>query len=282
MMPVLSAHAEGRNHLLTIAVCPDWKHGANDEQTALMRGACKTAVEVIETSFQGNMSVDNDNTYHLLDENATYADVEQKMAWINDNTNPEDTVFIYLLAHGGEIQGHYKGYPVSDQGIALWSEEEPDIATATDQKVWMLARTFRDMMDGIKVENIVLIIDSCHSGAAFNDFRDDPHHQSADGKRTAIIFSSQEDQFANFNAAYTLPVFTEIFAHTLNVSVGEPFSDAFFMAQAATHRRMRYNCENPETQSLIAESPSLSHYSLCTQMAVLFDPRGLLDDIKVK
>ena len=147
MSSISTVKAEGENHLLTISVCPEWKKGTSDEQTALMRGACKTTSQNIKQSFLDSMSIDENNIYQLIDETATYSNVSDKMAWLNENTNPDDTVFIYLLAHGGALRGHYKGYPVQDQGIALWSVEEPNIATATDQKIWMLARTFRDLAD---------------------------------------------------------------------------------------------------------------------------------------
>ena len=128
----------------------------------------------------------------------------------------------------------------------------------------------------------IIIIDSCHSGASFDNFRNDPHKQSADGKRTAVIFSSQADQFANFNTSYTEPLFSEMLTHSLPISVGESFSDAVYSAQIATHRKMRFNCEGADIADLIKSNPDISHYSLCTQMAQLFDPYGLLDDIIVK
>jgi len=270
------------NHLMTIAVCPPWKKGTDAKQTADMAGACKTTVTAVEARFQNDMNVTPGNTYRLLDAEATYAAVEAKFAWLNANTAADDTLFIHLLAHGGKLGGHYKGYPVTDQGIALWSVKEPNLATATDDKVFMLVRTFRDLMDGVKVKNIVLIVDSCHSGASFNDFKDDPHAQKASAARTAVVLSAKADQFANFNADGTMPLFSEMLTHAMKVSAGQPLSDAVDLAETAAHRRLRVNCETPAFKKLLAEDSALSYYSLCTQRAEIYDPTGLLDDIRVE
>ena len=280
--PGTAVFAAGTNHLMTIAVCPPWKKGTDAQQTADMAGACKTTVEAVEASFQNDMNVAPDNTYRLLDAGATYADVATKFAWLNANTGADDTLFIHLLAHGGKLRGHYKGYPVTDQGIALWSVKEPNLATATDDKIFMLVRTFRDLMDGVKVKNIVLIVDSCHSGASFDDFKDDPHAQKASAARTAVVMSAKGDQFANFNAASTMPLFSEMLAHALKVSAGQPLADAVDLADTAAHRRMRVNCKTPAFKKLLATDSALSYYSLCTQRADIYDPTGLLDDLKVE
>lgn len=268
--------------LLTIGVCPPWKKGINDRQTALLRGACKTSVEAIEASFRDNLKIPANNTYRLLDAGATYASVVDKMTWLRENTKTDDTVFIYLLAHGGELRGHYKGYPVTDQGIALWSVKKPNVATAADKKVFMLVRTFRDMMDKIAVKRLVLIVDSCHSGAAFHDFRDDPVQNRTGETHTAVVLSARDDQYANFNLDNTMPMFSEMLTHALKVSAGQPFSDAVLLAGTATHRRMKYNCQEPGLKKLIAEDGEITHYSLCTQQPVVFDPSGLMDGILVK
>jgi len=280
--PFSGAFAAGTNHLMTIAVCPPWKKGEDAKQTADMAGACKTTVEAVEASFQNDMNVAASNSYRLLDADATYADVEAKFTWLNANTGADDTLFIHLLAHGGKLGGHYKGYPVTDQGIALWSVKEPNLGTATDDKVFMLVRTFRDLMDSVKVKNIVLIVDSCHSGASFNDFKDDPHAQKASAARTAIVLSAKADQFANFNEGSTMPLFSEMLTHALKVSAGQPMSDAVDLAETATHRRLRVNCETPTFKKLLKDDGDLSYYSLCTQRAEIYDPTGLLDEITVQ
>ena len=277
-----AAESAGDNHLLTIAVCPPWKKGEDAKQTALMGGACKTTVGAIEASFQNDMGVAKDKTYSLLNDGAKYADVAAKFAWLNENTGADDTLYIYLLAHGGHLQGHYKGYPVTDQGIAFWSEKEPDLSVATDEKIFMLVRTFRDMMDSVKVKNIVLIVDSCHSGASFNDFKNDPHAQSASAARTAVVLSAKGDQFANFNADYTMPLFSEMLSHSLKVSAGQPLSDAVELADTAAHRRLRVNCATPAVKKMLKEASDLSYYSLCTQRAEVYDPTGLMDEITVE
>jgi len=281
-VPGSGAFAVGTNHLMTIAVCPPWKKGEDAMQTALMAGACKTTVEAVEASFQNDMGVAADKTYRLLNSGATYADVMAKFAWLNQNTSPDDTVFIHLLAHGGHLRGHYKGYPVTDQGIALWSVKEPNLETATDDKIFMLVRDFRDLMDSVKVKNMVLIVDSCHSGASFNDFKDDPHAQSASAARTAVVLSAKGDQFANFNSAYTMPLFSEMLSHSLKVSAGQPLSDAVDLADTASHRRLRINCETTAFKKLLKESSDMSYYSLCTQRAEVYDPTGLMDEITVE
>lgn len=280
--PFSVVSAAGTNHLMTIAVCPPWKKGENAKQTAAMAGACETTVDAVAASFQNDMNVAKDNSYSLLDAGATYAAVEAKFGWLNQNTAADDTVFIYLLAHGGKLGGHYKGYPVTDQGIAFWSVKEPDLRTATDDKIFMLVRTFRDMMDSLKVKNVVLIVDSCHSGASFNDFKDDPHAQKASAARTAVVLSAKGDQFANFNTDYTMPLFSEMLTHALKVSAGQPISDAVDLAETATHRRLRVNCETPTFKKLLKESSDMSYYSLCTQRAEIYDPTGLLDEITVE
>jgi Xaa-Pro dipeptidase len=83
-------------------------------------------------------------------------------------------VVIYMNTHGGEFDAVYRGYPTKDEVFAFYSENEPaNFQQATINGPWMTARAFRDLVDTIKAEEIVLIVESCHSAASYEDFEDE-------------------------------------------------------------------------------------------------------------
>lgn len=272
-------------HLLAVGVCPPWKkaHG-NPELTAKWAESCRNDVNNLTDAFRKTLPIKSQNVTTLIDKKATYDAVTSNFKRLAEKAQPDDRVIIYLNTHGGHIQATYKGYPVKDEVFAFYSEKEPrNFQEATVDGPWITARALRDMIDAIKAREIVVVIESCHSGSSYDDFRYDLGGRYGDGwkGREAIIFSAGGDQIANFVKSNDKALFTTTFAKVLAGQKHETLGDAFQAARIETHRDIRKRCLNgPYANKMQLNHASYLKY--CTQQPSAFDPYGLLDDIKLQ
>ncbi|MGF1620245.1 MAG: hypothetical protein ACFCUR_06500 [Rhodomicrobiaceae bacterium] len=280
-----TAAAEKTTHLFAIGVCPPWKKADNDEElTKKWAASCRNDVNVITDALRKAMTIGDANTTRLIDADATYEAVISGMRKLAQDARREDRVVIYLNTHGGEFDAIYRGYVTKDEVFAFYSESEPtNFQQATINGPWMTARAFRDLVDGIKAEEIVLIVESCHSAASYDDFRYDLGGRYRDGwkGREAIIYSAGGDQIANFVEDNDKALFTSTFADVLASQQHKTLGDAFQAARIDTHRDIRKRC----LTGPYADQMQLNHeayLTYCTQEPAAFDPYGLLDDIELE
>jgi len=283
-----SAKAEAAaktTHFLAVGVCPPWKKAkGNEELTKKWAESCRNDVNLITDALSRSLPVRQKNITKLIDEKATYPKVVSAFKTLAQDAKPEDRVVIYMNTHGGEVNAIYKGYPVKDEVFAFYTEKEPsNFQQATVNGPWMTARGVRDMIDTIKAEEIVVIVESCHSGGSFHDFRYDLAGRYRGGwkGREAIIFSAGGDQIANFVKENDKALFTTTFAKVLAGRDQKTLGDAYQNARIETHRDIRKRC----LSGPYANKMQLNHQAYltyCTQKPVAFDPYGLLDDIKLQ
>jgi hypothetical protein len=272
-------------HLFAVGVCPPWKTAPGDPAlTAKWAASCRNDIQGVTDSLRRALSLDDANVTALIDEKATYETVVAGLTELAKKTQPTDRIVIYLNTHGGEIDASYRGYGVTDEVFALYSEKEPaNFSQAVVNGPWMTARALRDRIDAIPAEEIVIILESCHSGASFKDFRYDLGGRYKPGwkGREAVIYSSGADQVANFVETQDGALFTKTFAEVLAAQGEKTLADALQKARAETHRDIRKRClAGPYAgQTEIIRSDYLTY---CTQQPDAFDPYGLLDDIKLQ
>jgi hypothetical protein len=272
-------------HFFVVGVCPPWKTAPGDpDLTAKWAASCKNDVQLITDGLRKNIPASNDNVTTLIDDKATYDAVVGGLARLAKKAQPADRVIIYLNTHGGEINNLYKGYPVRDEVFAFYSEKEPaDFLQAVVRGPWISGRALRDLIDDIVAEELVVIIESCHSAASYDDFRYDLAGRYREGwkGREAIIYSSGGDQIANFAESNDMALFTKTFAGILSSHKEATLGDAFQEARIQTQRNIRERCMTGPNASQLQLNRS-AYLTFCTQQPTAFDPYGLLDDIKLE
>jgi hypothetical protein len=279
------AAAGKTTHLFAIGVCPPWKKAAGDKElTAKWAESCRNDVNIITDALRKSMTIGDAHTTKLIDADATYEAVISGLQKLATDAKPEDRVVIYMNTHGGEFDAVYRGYVTNDEVFAFYSEDEPaNFQQATINGPWMTSRAFRDLVDTIKAEEIVLIVESCHSAASYGDFRYDLGGRYRNGwkGREAIVYSAGSDQIANFVEGNDKALFTTTFANVLANQEHKTLGDAFQAARVDTHRDIRKRC----LSGPYANQMQLNHndyLTYCTQQPAAFDPYGLLDDIELQ
>lgn len=269
-------------HFVAIGVCPPWKKADNNpDLSAKWAASCRNDVNLMTEALKKTLPLEDGDITKLIDEQASYQAVISALTELQKKADKNDRVIIYLNTHGGELNTSYKGNDVMDEVFALYTETEPaDFYQASINGPWMSARTLRDMVDDIKAEEIVLIFESCHAGASYDDFRYNIAGRYKEGwkGREAIIYSARGDQVANFDEGNDRALFTKTFADILTSQEQKTLGDAFEKASIETHRNIRKRC----LQGAKTKQADISHneyLTYCTQEPMSFDPYGLLDDI---
>ncbi|MFC3226538.1 hypothetical protein ACFOGJ_04810 [Marinibaculum pumilum] len=278
VMASRDALADRQPHLLAIAACPPWVSFGDEESDRLARQSCGHALDSIARAATRHLDVAPERITRLLDQAATRAGVEAAFAGLRAVLGPDDRLYVYLNLHGGPSAGDYKGYPIVDETLALWTAEVP--AAPYTEHGFMFVKTMRDLILAVPAGEIVIIVDSCHSGLGFDDFRFVPRSLEAAGRRVAVIFSSREGQVAHFTPDLREALFTRMLSSALEVSPTERLARAVDLAAHATRDSVRALCAAPAVGT---EPPAagLDFLTYCTQDPVVFDPHGLLDDIVV-
>jgi hypothetical protein len=283
--PAAKETAAKATHLFAVGVCPPWKTAPGDaDLTAKWAASCRNDVQLITDGLSKALTIGTANVTALIDKEATHGAVVAGLEQLAHKARPEDRVIIYLNTHGGEVDASYKGYGMKDEVFAFYSDKEPtDIRQAVAQGPWMSARALRDRIDTIASEEIIVILETCHSGASYGDFRYDlgGRYRSGWKGREAIIFSAAGDQVANFAEGNDRALFTKTFAEILEARGEKTLGDAFQKARLETHRDIRKRCmTGPYAQTM--QLNHAAYLTYCTQQPDMFDPYGLLDDVALQ
>ncbi len=277
--------ASSATWLFAAAACPPWKETFDDPaKNATLAAACEKDLDLIVSGMKTALAIPDDHIIELLDEDATGAGVTAALERLATLAKPEDRVILYINTHGGKIEALYRGYEVQDEIFAWYTTDRPsNVEAATARDDWMTARAFRDRVNKIISREIVTIIEACHADAALTDYIDNVR-SGIGGRgddwngREAVIFSSYEEQIANFTQDGSEALFTRTFSDILNSGAHATLFDAFEQARVKTHRQVRQDCAKDHTLKDLVDGWD-DYRSLCTQMPNAWDPFGLLDDI---
>ncbi len=279
--------ARAENFTLVMAACPPWKHGEDEEATRKMMAMCSNGSKAISSALSDAFGVPAPNRFSLVQERATLEDLRSVLKRLERKLEQSDTLFFFQMVHGGVVPHSYKGYPVFGEVFAYYTEEAPgDFARAVSDGRWVSARVLRDMVGGLAHNtgaDVVTIIESCDADSAGHTFKHNPLLSLADKAKLAVIFSSQADQLATFNDAADNARFTEELVTALKAgNKGDSLYDVFERAAMATHRGALRYCRRKSDGDLRALYGSAEqYYENCMQLPTFFDPKGLLDEVKV-
>jgi hypothetical protein len=269
--------------LLAMAACPGWKVIDDDPKTTkLMAESCEKDIATAVPALSKSFGIAKDNVTTKLNAEADYQGVTEALTTLASETKPDDRVVIYLNFHGGSVDAKYAGYGVEDEVLAMYTEKEPkDFTAATADGIWMSMKTLRDLVDQIKAKEVIVIFEVCEASGGMKDFRYDIARRYQNGwkGREAIVFSSRGDQAATFNEAGTIALFTEILSKQLTGMLSGNIRDAVHKAAIETHRSRRATCMKQDNLDTLYDDRA-AYLDGCTQMPIVFDPYGLLDDIQ--
>ncbi len=269
--------------LLAMAACPGWKVIKDDPKTTkLMAESCEQDIAAAVPALSKSFGIAKGNVTTKLNTEADYQGVTEALTTLASQTKPDDRVVIYLNFHGGNLDAKYDGYGVEDEVLAMYTVKEPkDFATATADGTWMTVKTLRDLVDQIEAKEVIVIFEVCEASGGMKDFRYDIARRYQNGwkGREAIVFSSRGDQSATFNEAGTVALFTEILSKQLTGMSSGNIRDAVHKAAIETHRSRRATCMKQDNLDTLYDDRA-TYLDGCTQMPLVFDPYGLLDDIQ--
>lgn len=271
-------------HFLALAACPTWKKIDGDpDTTRKMAQSCERDVNAIVPALSKALTVGQADTITKLNKDLDLSGLTNAFKTLSMRAEPEDRVVIYINLHGDKRHAIYRGQPVVDEVLALYSEKRPENPIAAIRSgSWITVKQLRDMIDTIQAEEIILIVEACQSAAGMKDLKYDLIKRYSNGwkGREAVIFSSRDLEDAAYNEDNTLGLFTETFSKAMSGATGGNLRDTFDKARIKTHRSRRATCLKKDNLQTYFEQPS-TYLEVCTQMPEAYDPYGLLDDIAI-
>jgi hypothetical protein len=148
-----------------VAVCV----GVSQYQDTNIHGlhCAHTDAQAMASAFKKYCGVQQ--VHMLLNEQATLNNVRQKITdEVVNSTKPGDTVFLYWSGHGGTCASTMAGRE-SDEFLVpydgLYKEDDPKALRAS----MLMHDTFGRWVQALDGRNVVVILDTCHSGGQIED-----------------------------------------------------------------------------------------------------------------
>jgi len=150
------------------------------------------------------------NVNMLLDNEATLSNIRNALEKLSNESQEEDSVFIYFSGHGGLLAGP------SEFSALL----PVDFSSSTPQPSYLSDSEFSNALKKIRARRIVVILDACHSGGAVSFKSDGYTHLKigfseksvallSSGIGKVIIASSRENEVSLILGGDTNSVFTK-------------------------------------------------------------------------
>jgi hypothetical protein len=200
--PVLAADGKkpapqpGTLRVLTIGVA---KPAANKVE-ALLPGADCNAQDVA-AFFQGQEGklYEQVQVAVLVNQEATRDNILAYLDCLADEFQPGDTAIVHISAHGGEVRGQWR-LAAYDHPFDGWT------------RGMVSARELRDRLEKLPGK-VILILDSCHSGA----FGDGVGNRSVRGEAGLVVYAAAlSDQFGWYKGWLGHGVFTHALLEALS------------------------------------------------------------------
>lgn len=281
----MTAAAQAESHLIAVAACPNWKGGATPEQSEKMIAMCSADANNLASALQEKAGVKAENTHLLLQQDATPQMLDEKMQALAGQVGSDDLVYFYFALHGGVIDHTYKGYPVTDEVLAFYTEDQPaDYSAAVAQGIWLGARDLRDRVSDFARNtdtDVIVLMEACHAGVSYSDFRHNPELHLDDDGKLAVIFSAREEEISHFNEDFSGGRFTTDFSQALrDAGDNDDMLDVFFRSTKTTFETTLNYCNayDEDVRKKLLGNPT-EFYEACTQEPTFYDPHGLLTNI---
>lgn len=117
-----------------------------------------------------------ENVRVLINEQATKDNVLREMNWLRSIAEPDDFVLVYISTHGTQ--------PDKQHGVHVVTY---DTVTTPPERIWhtsLTDKTWREFIENLRAQRIVLILDVCYSSGAFANI---PGIAPSGGKSLGVI-----------------------------------------------------------------------------------------------
>lgn len=116
----------------------------------------KRSAQMFAKVAQKTLGVPRQNSYELIDEGATAAEIKNKMKMMLRNVKAGDTIYFYYNGHGVPAVNK------QNEAFILSADMMPDFVG--DEPAFMMKQIYKELSDS-KASRIVAVIDSCFSGS---------------------------------------------------------------------------------------------------------------------
>lgn len=273
---------EGENtYIFAASACPPWKTKLLEKHADAknVANACRTDVQLFTSSVKEALGVPSENIYTLVDERATYDNLQRGLSELSNKVPEDSRVILYFNFHGEISDINQNDEPDNDEVLVLWTEEKPfTTLSALSLKQWTTAKELRSMMDSVKADEIVIVVDACYAGEAVPAILKE-HGRGEDWKgQEAVILSAKAGQLSLFTSEGFGALFTSKLAESIRSAPN--LKAASDKAAAETSDYIEDDTNQKKCSAMLSE---LTHKKeSCEQTPFAYDPTGLLPAIELQ
>lgn len=164
----------------------------NTENIVFATRSAEMYVKIAQKMF----GISKQNSYVLLDEDATATEIKSKMKMMLRNVKEGDAIYFYYNGHG------VPAVDKDNEPFILSNDMYPDLVS--DEPMLMMRQMYNDLSDS-KASSIIAIIDSCFSGGADGQSiqkgvaatRIKPKNVSFNKNKMVILTAGRDTQYSN-------------------------------------------------------------------------------------
>jgi len=271
---------DGENTYIFVAsACPPWKSRQLEKHAKHIASACKNDVDLFTSRVKKAFNVQSESIMTVVDEQATYDGLRDGIKEFADKAPGGSKVILYFNFHGILSDIDQQDKPATEEVLILWTEDKPfTVLSAIELKQWITADELRQMIDRVKANEIIVVVDACHSGGAVHDILKEHGRDTDWNGREAVMVSSESDQYSYLliDGSYGL------FTYSLSEAIGSGSSnlqEAFEKASANLTEYLANDSNQKKCRDIIWNT--LHKRVTCSQNPVVNDPSGLLKLIKL-
>lgn len=164
---------------------------------ASLEGSANDAIGLFRVlnSLQNDLRFPTDHVVLLTDEDATTQNVREALnRWLLKSATTRDTVLVFFAGHGIYGEGTAAGEAKEKYFLPVDYDPSRPFSTAIPMQEVI------DYFERLSAENVVMVFDACHAGAAERDDRTDELNRFArvvaQNRVNAVIASAKPDQMS--------------------------------------------------------------------------------------
>ena len=184
-----------RSRRLAVVIGVSRYHAGGIQQ---LDGAANDAVSLFHTlnAVENHLHFSADQVVLLLDNAATAGNIREALSrWLLHASGPEDTVLVYFSGHGTYSEDLSDEHGIRKEKFFLPVDYDP---THPPDETAIPMQEIISYFDQLSAENVVMVFDACHAGAAERDDRTDELHRfatvAAHNRLNAVIAAAKPEQ----------------------------------------------------------------------------------------
>lgn len=156
----------------------------------------KRSADMFAKTAKKVLGVPDENSYLLINENATAMEIKNRMKMMLRNVKEGDTVYFYYNGHGVPAAN------AKNEPFILSNDMIPDLVA--DEPAFMMKQVYKELSDS-KAKNIIAVVDSCFSGSTDGKSiqkgvaatRVKPKAIDFDKEKMVVLTAGKDTQYSN-------------------------------------------------------------------------------------